>query len=133
MSLNARIFTYSVISKGLFKIRNNKTEPYTQVESKKVLALSGIARPERFFSLLKEQGIKYCYSLKFPDHFAYPRSSVKKIMDVYNRHKADMIITTEKDAVRLFGLPKIDMPMFYLKIKLKIVEGKENLKNILNV
>lgn len=124
MSFKAQIFSYSVFSKGLFKIKNNNTEPLTQTKSKKVLAVSGIARPERFFSLLKEQGIKHFYSLKFPDHFAYPRSSVKKILDVYNRHKADMIITTEKDSVKLQSIVDFDsIPLFYLKIDLKIEDG----------
>jgi len=136
MSLKTQIFAYSVFSKGLFKIKNNNTEPLSQVESKKVLALSGIARPERFFSLLKEQGIKHCYSLKFPDHFAYPRSSVKKIMDVYNRYKADMIITTEKDSVKLQDIKDFNsIPVYYLKIDLKIEDGfyKEILMSLADI
>jgi len=124
MAPNAQIFAYSVFSRGLFKIKNNGIEPLTQVEGKKVLALSGIARPERFVSLLKEQGIKPCYTLNFPDHFDYPRSSVKKIVDVYNRHAADMIITTEKDSVKLQGVKDFNsIPVYYLKIDLKIEDG----------
>ncbi len=120
MSFKTPLFTYTVFSKGLFNLKNNKAEPLSQVKSKKVLAVSGIARPERFFSLLKEQGIKYCYSLKFPDHFSYPRSSVKKIMEVYNRYEADMIITTEKDSVKLQDIKDFDcIPVCYLKIDLK--------------
>ncbi len=123
-SPHAKIFTYSVISKGLFKINTNSTESLTQVESKKVLALSGIAKPERFYSLLQEQGIKYCESLKFPDHFSYPKSSVKKIMNVYNRHKADMIITTEKDSVKLQDIKDFSsIPVYFLKIDLKTEDG----------
>ena len=121
LASGAQIFSYSVISKGLFNLKNNNSELLPQVEDKKVLALSGIARPERFISLLKEQGIKCCYSLKFPDHFDYPKSSVKKIVEVYNRHEADMIITTEKDSVKLQGFKDFNgIPVYYLKIDLKI-------------
>ncbi len=124
MAPTAQIFSYSVFSKGLFKTENKDTEPLVQVEGNKVLAISGIARPERFVSLLEEIGIKPCYFLKFPDHFAYPRSSVKKIVKVYNRHAADMIITTEKDSVKLQGLKDFNnIPVYYLKIDLKIEDG----------
>ncbi len=136
MSLKTHLFAYSVFSKGLFNIKNRIFEPLPRVERKKVLVLSGIARPERFFSLLEEQGIKHCYALKFPDHFAYPRSSVKKIMDVYNRHKADMIITTEKDSVKLQGIKDFDsIPVYYLKIGLKIEDGfyKEILMSLADI
>ncbi len=136
MFFNAHIFSYSVFSRGLFKIKNNHTEPLPQTKSKKVLAISGIARPERFFSLLKVHGIKQFNSLKFPDHFAYPRSSVKKILDVYNRHKADMIITTEKDSVKFKSIVDFDsIPVYYLKIDLKIEDGfyKEILMSLSNL
>ena len=120
----AQIFSYSVFSKGLFKTENNNTESLAHVAGKKVLALSGIAQPERFVSLLEEIGIKTSYFLKFPDHFDYPRSSVKKIVGVYNRHAADMIITTEKDSVKLQGLKDLNnIPVYYLKIDLKIEDG----------
>ena len=108
----------------MFNLKNNNSELLSQAQDKKVLALSGIARPERFVTLLKEEGIKCCYSLKFPDHFDYPKSSVKKIVEVYNRHKADMIITTEKDSVKLQGIKDfMSIPIYYLKIDLKIEEN----------
>ncbi len=121
---DAQIFSYSVFSRGLFNLKNNNSELLSQAQDKKVLALSGIARPERFGTLLKEEGIKCCYSLKFPDHFDYPKSSVKKILEVYNRHEADMIITTEKDSVKLQGIKDfMSIPIYYLKIDLKIEEN----------
>ena len=124
MAPSAKLFSYSVFSKGLFKIKNNNSKSLSQVESKKVLAVSGIARPERFLSLLKEQGITHCYSLEFSDHFDYPGPSVKKIVDIYNRHAADMIITTEKDAVKLQDIKDFNgIPVYYLKIDLKIEDG----------
>ncbi len=45
-------------------------------------------------------------------------------MDDYNRFKADMIITTEKDAVKLQGIKEFNnIPVYYLKIDLKIEDG----------
>ena len=124
MSFKAHLFAYSVFSKGLFNLKTAIPEPLQSVKNKKVLALSGIARPERFISLLKELGINNSFSLMFPDHFTYPKSSVKKILDVYHRHKADMIITTEKDSVKLQGLRDLNsIPLYYLKIDLKITDG----------
>ncbi|MCJ7581882.1 MAG: tetraacyldisaccharide 4'-kinase [Candidatus Aminicenantes bacterium] len=124
MAPGTQIFSYSVFCMGLFNLKSNNSELLSQAQDKKVLALSGIARPERFVTLLKEQGIKCCSSLKFPDHFDYPKSSIKKIVEVYNRHEADMIITTEKDSVKLQGIKDFKgIPVYYLKIDLKIEDN----------
>lgn len=137
-SLKAKYLAYSVFSKGIFKI-NNAKEPLTKLKGKRVLAVSGIARPERFHSLLEEQGITDYYSLTFPDHYTYPKSAVKKILDNYNRHKADTIITTEKDSVKLQDIEDFSrLPFYYLKIDLKIedtfysevLSSLERLKNL---
>ena len=37
----------------------------------------------------------------------------------------DMIVTTEKDAVRFPRPEELDIPIYYLRIEVKILEGEE--------
>ncbi|MFN0022864.1 MAG: tetraacyldisaccharide 4'-kinase [Parvularculaceae bacterium] len=65
-----------------------------------VIALCGIARPERFFHALEEKGFTLAGRAAFPDHHAF---STGDLADLRRRAKAAgaALITTEKDLVRL--------------------------------
>lgn len=58
----------------------------------KIVAAAGIGHPERFFAMLRQQGLR-CASLPLPDHFDYSSNPFKNLT-------ADMILITEKDAVK---------------------------------
>lgn len=115
------VFEYSVKNRGVFRLMEKKIQPDEELKGKKVLAFCGIARPERFLSILREGGMRPSFFFKFPDHHAYPKSSVEKITDKYKKINAEAIITTEKDALKIIQnniLKKI--PAYYLKIDLEV-------------
>lgn len=115
------VFEYSVKNKGFFRLTEKQRKPGEKLKRKKVLAFCGIARPERFLSTLHKEGIKPSFFFKFPDHYPYPESSLKKITEKYKKINAEAIITTEKDALKLIhnkSLRKI--PAYYLKIDLEV-------------
>ena len=118
------IFKYTVVNKGFLSIAAKKIFPPSAFEGKKALAFCGIARPERFFTLLQEAGIEVVLSLAFPDHHSYPLSSLRKISDYFNRTKADCAITTEKDAVKINPETPLflKIPLYSMKIELEIEE-----------
>jgi len=58
-----------------------------------VLAVAGVAAPERFFAMLREQGLTQLQTLALPDHHAFDDLP-------WPASTADVIVT-EKDAVKL--------------------------------
>ena len=62
------------------------------LRGRRVLAAAGIARPQRFFAMLRERGLAID-ELALPDHFAFERLP-------WPPHTPDVIVT-EKDAVKL--------------------------------
>ncbi len=114
-------FEYCIQNKGFFRLVEKEREQGEKLKEKKVLVFCGIARPERFLSTLQKEGIKPSFFLQFPDHHPYPKSSIKKIIRKYQEIKADAIITTEKDALKINhnrNLKKI--ATYYLKIDLEV-------------
>ncbi|MEL1243768.1 tetraacyldisaccharide 4'-kinase [Flavobacterium sp. DGU11] len=86
-------------------------------ESKVLVA--GIAKPNPFFNHL--QG-KDDTALTFPDHHDFTQ---KEIEDINKQTKDKLIITTEKDFMRLKGrLPK--KKLFYLPIKSRFLDGGDD-------
>ena len=74
---------------------------------RKVLAFAGIADPAKFFATLLAAGIDIADRAAFADHHRY---SAAEALDLIARAKANnlMLVTTEKDLVRLTGAPQLE-------------------------
>jgi len=68
----------------------------------KVLAWAGIGAPERFFALLKGLGAEVIEAVKFADHQRLSQSQAQALLQAAQARSA-MLVTTEKDWVRLAG------------------------------
>lgn len=66
-----------------------------------VLAVAGIARPERFFAALRMLGWTVDRELVFRDHHWYTPRDISRIEQAAFSAGAQLIVTTEKDAARL--------------------------------
>lgn len=83
---------------------SNSVFPLSDFAGAKVLALSGIARPEVFTSQLKQNNLDVVDSLSFGDHHWFSDSDIKLIEDKFKSTDAEFIITTQKDMTRLDSL-----------------------------
>jgi tetraacyldisaccharide 4'-kinase len=75
---------------------------------RRVLAVAGIARPERFFAAVIENGFEVAGEITFRDHHWYTHQDVSRIADRARVLNVDLIVTTEKDAVRVERLLSAD-------------------------
>jgi tetraacyldisaccharide 4'-kinase len=71
------------------------------VHGQRVVAVAGIARPERFFSALRDRGYEVANALSFSDHHWYSANDIDRVRAAARETGADLVVTTEKDAVRL--------------------------------
>jgi tetraacyldisaccharide 4'-kinase len=94
--------------------RNGDTSPLSAINSS-ALAFCGIASPERFHNSLKRISITPVGFLSFQDHKMYDEKSIQKIKNLAVQHGAEILLTTEKDLVKLkhadFGLPLYALSM----------------------
>ena len=67
----------------------------------RVFAFAGIARPERFFSDLTSAGWNVVGTRSFRDHHYFSRSEVERVIAAATKARAAIVLTTDKDAVRL--------------------------------
>ena len=124
ISPKTKVFSYSTINKGFFAYPDSSPVLKDHLKKKRLLAVCGIARPKRFFSLLEKEDLNPLFSLTFPDHHAYPLSTRKKIINAFQMAKADAVLTTEKDVFKLDDLYKAaQIPVYYNKISLQVEEG----------
>ena len=93
---------------------------------KKIAALSGIALPVSFEESLIQLGGDLVYSKRFVDHHRFTQ---QEILNVINRAKtrlADFIVTTQKDAVRFPKIDRRDLPIYFMRVEIKIIKGAKN-------
>jgi tetraacyldisaccharide 4'-kinase len=80
---------------------NGVRRPATALGGKRIVALSGIARPGRFRATLASLGCEVCDDIRKPDHHFFSVDEVLSAERSRHRHGADLVVTTQKDAVRL--------------------------------
>ena len=82
---------------------------------KKVLAVGGIANPQRFVQSLKDAGWNVVDAMTFKDHHQYSSSDIAAIQSRMTSSGATAVFTTDKDAVRfephLGALPLYRVPL----------------------
>ncbi len=84
---------------------------------------SGIARPSSFTDILITLGVKVADKCNFPDHYEYQKSDLAYIYEKAADARVSIIITTEKDMVRIKNL-KPD-GIWALRINLEVYERDE--------
>jgi len=79
----------------------------------KVVAFAGIAHPENFFETLRGLGCEVT-GKSFDDHQTYDYRDIARILDAAMEEKAEAVITTAKDAVKLLDMELPDDPPIYM-------------------
>lgn len=101
-------------------------QPLQDLRQRRIAAISGIAVPASFEEFLRRLGADLVYAEQFADHHRYRQ---QEIIDFINRglnHGADMVVTTEKDAVRFPRLDRRDLPVLFLRVEIDILSGRES-------
>lgn len=98
-------------------------------KGRKVSALCGIAQPESFEESLVQLGAELVYSRKFADHHRFTQLEVIKVINRSKKKLAEAIITTQKDAVRFPKIDRRDLPIYFMRVEIKILSGADDFQD----
>jgi tetraacyldisaccharide 4'-kinase len=103
-------------------------EQYTleRLAGAKVAALSGIAQPESFENSLIRLGAELVYSKRFADHHRFTQQEVLNAVNRGKKRQATAIITTQKDSVRFPKIDRRDLPIYFMRVEIKLVTGAKD-------
>jgi tetraacyldisaccharide 4'-kinase len=85
-----------------------------------VLAVAGIAEPDRFFADLRAAGWTIARAIRFRDHHRYSRADVDAIAAAARQSGARAVLTTEKDLVRLLPFRPFQVAVAFAPLVLRI-------------
>ena len=118
--------------KTLVSIPEKEEISLNLIKGKKIMALSGIANPERFHKTLRELCPEQLMILKFKDHYRFSEKDFDFIGQKSQKEGIDLVVTTEKDFYRLDQNLKLDNSFYFLKMELVVLEGIEHFTSILH-
>jgi len=129
---NQGVFRAETRLESCFSVASQKRKDLDFLKEKKVFAFSGIGSPEAFEKSIEDTGAEVVSYRIFKDHYNYQKEDLLTLLDQYSASQADLILTTEKDAVKLFDYADMigDLPFYYLKISLEIKEQQQLLEII---
>jgi tetraacyldisaccharide 4'-kinase len=106
-------------------------EELDSLKGKKILALSGIANPGHFSSLLRKCGAEIVSEAIFPDHHFYKAKDLSSIKE--KNRGVDLIVTTEKDMLKLRKLGIDPLPIRALRVEMRIWEEEVLFKRVISL
>lgn len=101
--LNGRLIFLEAIHrpKSFYDPRVRRDVNLSAAAGKRVILLSSIGDPVYFEETLKDLGANVIEHIAFSDHHNYSQSDAKLIMKRCGERAFDLLVTTEKDAVKL--------------------------------
>ena len=100
------------------------------IKGRKVGSLSGIAQPESFEQSLVTLGAELVYSKRFADHHRFSQQEILNAINRGKKRQAEIIITTQKDAVRFPKLDRRDLPILFMRVEINIVKGADGFRDV---
>jgi tetraacyldisaccharide 4'-kinase len=91
-------------------------------------SLCGIAAPDSFEKGLRDLGARIELAKRYIDHHRYTDAELYSLINRCIRRDLEMIVTTEKDAVRFPPLneAEVKVPIYFLRVEIEILSGHES-------
>lgn len=100
--------------------------PLEALRGKRVGTVSAIAVPESFEDGVRKLGATIEATCRFMDHHRFTEQEIITFINCCVESDVDMIVTTEKDAVRFPRLGRLDVPIYFLRVEIGILSNEES-------
>lgn len=113
----------------LQSLYDHRRFPLDLLKDKPVGAVAGIAVPEGFEDGLRKLGAEVIYRRFYADHHRFTPKEISNVLDRTRRRGGHYLITTEKDAVRFPPLPESDLPVYFLRVEIEIIDSDDSFED----
>ena len=116
----------------LIHIPTGMTKGMDSFKNKLVLLVSGIGNPASFRFSVVSCGLKVGDEIRYPDHFPYSEKDVEEIRRRMKNVGSDLVVTTEKDALKLREFLRSDDPLWAVELKVHMAQGEAQIRERLH-
>jgi len=97
------ILTAQIKPESLQSVSSGEILPLKSLQNKKVSVFCGLANPDQLFKMMGAIGAAIVWQKTFPDHHDYTEKELSKILLQSHQAGAELIVTTQKDVVKING------------------------------
>lgn len=108
--------------------QQGSVQPSETLRGRKVFAFCGLGNPDSFFAMVERLGAAVVGRRAFPDHAAYDAGTIQELSNAAVAAGADILLTTQKDFVKLAGLAG-SLPIWQLAIRMEVILSRQQLLN----
>lgn len=114
-----------------YRIPDGEKININESRNKELVLVSAIGSPECFEKTILRLGLKINKHFIYRDHHGYTEKDISDVEDYCDKNKLDIVVTTEKDAVKLksFQLSALSFQLLVLKVRLEIIENEDGFYN----
>jgi len=110
---------------------NGQAVGVEQLAGRKFLAFCGIGNPKAFFTTLEHMQARLVGRLAMGDHAHYDAARVEQLAAHARMVQAGRLITTQKDYVKLAGLP-LPLPCWQLAVDMEVIRGRQEFLSMID-
>ena len=116
------------------KTTDGKSINYENLKGRKIFAFCGIGNPNAFLNTITTLGAELAGTKIYNDHYKYTETCLAEIYRQAGHVEADLILTTQKDWIKIRCLmpQRKDLPLAYLAIEIKLLEGEDKLRLLID-
>lgn len=115
----------------LVYMKDQKVISPEALNGKKAVIFCGIGEPDSFRYRVEQYGAEVVYNKYYPDHYVYRLSDLQFINGTAEKLKADFILTTQKDGVKIKDMAS-EFPLIWtVRMKIKFDEGEDKFQKVL--
>lgn len=118
-------------ARHLRNLLTGEVKPLDFLRGQRIGSLCGIAAPDSFEGALRGLGAKVEISKVYTDHHRYTEKEIEGFINRCARRNLDAILTTEKDAVRIPRILDAAVPIYYLRVEIEILKGRESWQRLI--
>ena len=74
-------------------------------------------------------GGELVYSKRFADHHRFTQQEILNAINRGKKRQAQIIVTTQKDAVRFPKIDRRDLPIYFMRVEIQIVSGANDFQD----
>jgi len=128
----ATAFAASLQPVSLLSINSGRRKefPLTVLYRSKILTVTGVADPRGFYRMIHDWEGEIVETLEFPDHHDYSARDWQQINRV--GRLVDLIVTTEKDILKLVRFPFAKDKLVALRVAMQVENGAELVQAIVS-
>ena len=103
-----------------------------ELARRRLLAFAGVGSPAGFAHTLRTAGVELAGLIEYPDHHWFTAGDLRELAAQASSLATQGLVTTEKDSMRLRSLTPPPVPLWVVRVRLRLDAGRDQLLQLLD-